>query len=397
MAGTRTARTFDWSEADLRSRRGIKWHRYGDSVLPAWVADMDCGVAEPVQRAIERMVARHDYGYPWRPEEDALAVAFADRMRTRFGWQPEPRLVLPVADLVQAVVAMLLAFTQTGQRVVLQTPIYPPFLEAIRSTGRLLAANPLLDTGARFELDTSDLRRQLDMGAGLLLVCNPHNPTGRVFSRPELLAIAEHAVEHDLVIVCDEIHADLVYAGAEHVAMAGLGPEIAARTVTITSATKSFNIPGLRCAVMHFGSEELRRRFEAAIPPRLLGSVNSVGVEATVAAWREGDAWLEGTLRHLARNRERVGAWTQSEALELGHHPPEATYLAWLDCRALDFGAATAQRFFLQRARVGLNAGEDFGPGGEGRVRLNFATSEAILEEVLGRLAGAIRSACDHR
>ena len=377
----------------MRARRGVKWHRYGDDVLPAWIADMDFVVAEPVRRALARLVEEGDYGYPAREGESGLESAFAHRMGDRFGWHVDAGLVVPVADLVQAIVASVVAFTGPGDGVVVQTPIYPPFLNAISSTGRRRVVHPLVDDGRRLAMDPRSLEAAVDAGTRLLLLCNPHNPSGRAFERAELEAVARVAVERDLVVVADEVHCDLVYPGSRHHVLAALGPEIAARTVTINSATKSFNIPGLRCGVMHFGSEELLARFRRAIPWRLLGTVGVTGADATVAAWRKGQPWLDAVLELPLVNRDRVAAWAAELAPAIGHRPPEATFLAWLDCAGVALGGARPQEFFLERARVGLHSGADFGLGGETCVRLNFATSPAILDELLERMARAIREA----
>lgn len=368
----------------MRRRRGVKWGRHGGDVLPAWIADMDLGVPEPVQQAILRVVEGRDYGYPLRAGDDCLEAAFAHRMRERFGWEVDRELVLPVADLVQAIVASVVAFAGPGEGVVVQTPIYPPFLHAAANAGRRLVVAPLEDDGKRFGFDPERLAAVVDEGTRLVLVCNPHNPTGRVFSREELEAIGRLAVERDLVIVSDEVHCDLVYPGARHVPMATLGADVAARTVTLNSATKSFNIAGLRCAVLHLGSPALLERFRRAIPERLLGTVGVLGVDASVAGWREGQPWLDEVMGVLGANRDRVAAWAAGLAPAVRHHPPEATYLAWLDCAGV---AEDPHRLFLEEARVALSAGADFGPGGETCVRLNFATSPHILDELLARMA----------
>jgi cystathionine beta-lyase len=375
----------------MRRRRGIKWHYYEEDVLPAWVADMDFGVAEPIQRALRRLVEDMDYGYAKRSGEAGLPVAFADRMRDRFGWEVDPELVRPVADLVQALVACITAFSEPGDGVAVQTPVYPPFLGSIDDTGRTRVANPLVDDGERMRLDVASLAAALGERTRVVLLCNPHNPSGRAFSVEELTALGRLAVERDLVIVSDEIHCDLVYPGARHVPVASLDEAIAARTVTLNSATKGFNIAGLRCAVMHFGSAALHDRFRAAIPDRMLGAVGVPGVDATVAAWRESQPWLDALLPILRANRDRIAAWVASELPALGYHVPEATYLAWLDCRALDLPGEHPQAFFLERARVGLGDGANFGPGGETCVRLNFATHPETLEEMLHRMSAALR------
>src|SRR5207237_3166767 len=217
------------------------------------------------------------------------------------------------------------------------------------------------------------LRELIDADTPLLLVCNPHNPTGRVFARPELEAIAAIVVERNLVVVADEVHADLAYPGSTHIPFASLGPEVAARTVTITSATKAYNIPGLRCGLMHFGSTALREKFRMRVPDRLLGKVNRFGMEATVAAWSDSSDWFQQVMDVLQRNRERVGRFIAAELPAVRHYSPEAGYLAWLDCRELEL-ARPPQQFFLERARVALNDGAEFGTPGQGHVRLNFAT-----------------------
>jgi cystathionine beta-lyase len=351
---------------------------------------MDFDVAEPIQAAARRLVDDHAYGYDDYDIEQPLATAFAEYMQRQFGWQPPVDHVVPVADLVQAQFAAVSAFTLPGQGVVVQTPIYPPFLNAVREMGRRVVEHRLADDGSRYVLDTSSLAAVFGAGAPLLLLCNPHNPTGRTFERHELEAVAALAVDRQLTVVADEVHADLVYPGGRHIPFATLGPEVARRTVTVTSATKAYNIPGLRCGLMHFGSEELRERFRAAFPDRLLGKVNRFGTETTVAAWREGLPWLRQALAVLGANRDRLTARLAAELPRVGYHPPEATYLAWLDCSALRL-PVPPQHFLLERARLGLSDGVEFGPPGAGCVRLNFATTPAILEEILNRLVTGLR------
>ena len=311
---------------ELRARGGGKWHRYDPDVLPAFVADMDFLVAPPVQEALSRFTKRQDYGYGLQTDPGRLHAAFSAWMARRHGWRADPELTIATGDVVQAIVATLVAFTDPGEGVIAQTPVYPPFLTSIANTRRRLIENPLSESPERFEVDRAGLA-QAASEARLLLLCNPHNPTGRVFERAELEAIAAIARERDLTIVSDEIHADLIYEGARHIPIETLAPE---RTVTLTSATKGFNIPAVRTAVLHFGTPELKERFEARIPEHLLGVPSRFGIEATIAAWTEGEAWLAEVLAYLDANRRRVGEWAASTPL--GHHRPEATYLAWFDC-----------------------------------------------------------------
>jgi cystathionine beta-lyase len=225
--------------------------------------------------------------------------------------------------------------------------------------------------------------------ATMILLCNPHNPSGRVMTRAELESIAKIAAKHNLTIVSDEIHADLVYSGTKHIPMETVGAA-AERTVTLTSATKGFNIPGLRTSIAHFGSADLKERYDKKFPAHLLGGPNRIGVAATIAAWCEGEEWLNNVMVYLDRNRQRVAEWAAQA--NLGHHVPESTYLAWFDCRRLDVASGvTLQQHFLEHAKVALSEGSDFGEAGKGHVRLNFATSAEILEDILDRLSRALR------
>ena len=349
---------------------------------------MDFGVAPAITAALARLTENQEYGYAAR--EGALAAAFARRMQRRFGWQTDPADTLAIGDLVQASFSSVMAFSEPGDAVLLQLPSYPPFMRAIKDTGRRLIANPMRDNGTRWVLDLAAYEAAPDPRTRVLIFCHPQNPTGRAFSRAELEEVAAFAIRHDLIVVSDEIHADIVYPGNTHIPLASLHPDIAARTITITSATKSFNIPALRCAVMHFGAPALKDRFFERIPARLLGSPGVTGVDATVAAWDDGQPWLDEILAQLQANRDWLAQTIAAELPGVTMRSPEATYLAWLDCRALELPCSAGQ-FFLDRARVGLNFGETFGAQYAGFARLNFATPAPILREIVGRMSEAVR------
>ena len=374
------------SEDELRTRTGGKWRMHPPDVLPAFVAEMDFKVAPAVQAVIEGYVQRGDYGYGQFSDAGVLNDAFAAYMSRRHGWRPDPTLTVAIGDVVQGLVACIEAFSDHDAGVIAQTPVYPPFLMSIGWTGRRLVENPMVDDGSHFVLDLDGLERA-GPDASILLVCNPQNPTGRVFERQELEGIAAIADRHDLTIVSDEIHSDLIYPGRKHIPMETV-EGATGRTVTLTSATKGYNIPGLRTAIAHFSTPELKARFDTRIPEHMLGGPNRIGVAATIAAWAEADDWLAGVMTYLDRNRSRVAEWAAEH--RIGHHTPEATYLAWLDCRGLDLAEGmTPHQHFLDRARVALSQGHDFGAPGAGHVRLNFGTSAEVLEEILGRMAGA--------
>jgi cysteine-S-conjugate beta-lyase len=378
---------FVLSADQLRARNGVKWNMYPPDVLPAFVADMDFKVAPAIQDAIRQLAETQDYGYGQMAGPSQLFEAFSAWMARRHGWHPDPTLTHVNTDVVEGVVATIVAFSDPGDGIIAQTPVYPPFLRCIAGTGRRLVENPLVNDGTRFLVDLEGLERAASQ-ASMILLCNPHNPTGRVLERTELEGIATIAAAHNLTIVADEIHADLVYPGATHIPMEAIAAT-AERTVTLTSATKGFNIAGLRTSVAHFGSVGLKDKFDRTHPEHLLGGPSRFGVAATIAAWSGADAWLGSVMAYLDRNRRLVAKWAADA--NLGHYMPESTYLAWLDCRRLDLPAGlTPQQHFLENAKVALSEGADFGEPGRGHVRLNFATSAEIVEEILDRLGGAL-------
>ncbi|WP_245690784.1 MalY/PatB family protein [Sinosporangium album] len=369
----------------LGSRAGLKWATTPAGVIPAWVADMDFPIAPEIQSALTLRTG-HDLGYPHWLDEPAcgpLAEAFAERMELRYSWRPDPGHVRSYTDINQALQVLLHIFTEPGDKVALHTPGYYPFLETFVEMDRPLLPIPMIAKGDSWEFDADRLAEDLADGrCRVLLLVNPHNPTGRVFSEAELTALAELAERHDLLVLSDEIHADLTYGDARHIPFATLLPE---RTVTLTSATKAFNLGGIRCSVTHVGVPAVREALDRQ-PTHLYGAANLLGVEATVAAWRHGDAWLDEVRAVLDRNRRMV-----ADLLPKGvtYRVPEATYLAWLDFHAVELGDEPAE-FVRREAHVRLSSGATFGPGGEGFSRLNFATSGPVLHEMLHRLAAAV-------
>lgn len=381
---------FDPPLAWLRAKRGVKWRRPGAQVLPAWVADMDFAVCPAVHDAISDLLERGDLGYPdWT--SNPLAEPFSERMSTRYGWRPDPGHVRGVTDLIQAVQIVTELCTKPGDGVVAHVPNYPPFLASLATMGRQLVPSPMVTSGTRWSFDAERLEKQVRTdGAKVLLLVNPHNPTGRVLDRYELTQLAEIACRHDLIVISDEIHAELIHGNAEHIPFASLSAEIEARTITITSASKSFNLAGLRAAVAHVGPAWVRDAWDR-LPPDLLGATNVIGVEATLAAWRAGDSWLGELRDHLTAQRDHFA--TQIHTLAgVTLRLPEATYLAWLDCTSTRI-AGDPSDFFAEHGHVKLSPGPSFGPGGEGHARLNFATSRPMLDEIIKRMSIALQTA----
>ena len=376
--------------SSLRQRLGEKWTTYPDDVLAAWVADMDFPVAEPLRKLFAGMLEHTDFGYPVNPTVRDLPSVFAQRMQARYGWQIAPERVEVLTDVVQGLYLAILTSSDPGDALITPVPIYPPFLAALRDLQRVPVWQRYERSGASYRVDLERLRAELHPRTRMLLVCNPHNPSGHVLAREELEALARIALERDLVVVSDEIHSDLVFRGARHVPFAALGPEVAERTITLTSATKAFNIAGLRVAVAAFGSAALQKRFNS-IHPHVRGGLNTVGLAATRVAWLECQDWQDRALAYLESNRDFVAAHVQRHWPQVEHVPPQATYLSWFDCRALRLEPSPF-RFFLDRGRVALSDGARFGESGQGFVRLNFATSRAILTQVLERMGKAIET-----
>lgn len=372
----------------LRHKPGIKWRRFGEGVLPAWVADMDFPIPPVVREALVEVVEGGDLGYPdWRGGSP-LREAFAARMAARYGWEPDPGRVRELTDIIQGLQLSLHLASAPGDAVAIHTPSYPPFLSSIEAMGRRLVPLPMEDTPAGWRFDAARAEAAIaEARCRVLVLVNPHNPTGRVFTREELVALAEIAERHDLVVVSDEVHAELAFSPQVHVPFAGIDSAVARRTITLTSATKAFNLAGIRCAVAHLGPDEVLAAREAA-PSELFGQPSNLSVAATLAAWQRGGPWAAAVLEYLQANRDVLAEGIAAGLPSVGHHRPEGTYLAWLDVRPLDLGPDPAARV-LERAKVAVGRGRDFGPGGEGFIRVNFATSRPLLSEILARLTGA--------
>jgi cystathionine beta-lyase len=382
---------FDNLDIDLlKARVSEKWNTFPADVLPAWVAEMDFPLAAPIRRVLENALERDDLGYPISPRNTGLPEVFAERMQERFDWTVDPRMTDVITDVVQGMYVAIDRYSEPGDGVIVQTPIYPPFLSAVAETKRRLIDNRLVSGSDGFEIDFDALRASIDERTKLFMLCNPHNPTGRVLRRDELEALANIAIEHDLVVVSDEIHGDLVFDGRRHIPIASLSPEIAKRTLTLTSATKAFNIPGTRCAMAHFGSPELRSGYRS-IPRHIRGGIGLLGIYATMAAWRDSSDWLAQVRDYLQGNRDIVADFVEQRLPGVTHHACEATYLAWLDCSGVELTGSPASHI-LETQHLALNEGRAFGEGYDACTRVNFATSRRLLGEVLERIEKAFQT-----
>jgi cysteine-S-conjugate beta-lyase len=362
----------------LRRRRSAKWAMYPQA-LPAWVAEMDFPLATPVKRALAEAIELDDCGYA-APAELGLAGAFAEFAAARLGWEVDPAQVTASANVVVAITDVLRELVEPGARVVVNTPVYHPFFGIVEELGCELAEAPLRDG----ELDVEAVEREFAAGATALILCSPHNPTGGVPSREQLAAIADAAATHDAWVLADEIHAPLTLPGAEHVPFLTVSPAAREHGIAFCSASKTFNLAGLQCAQTITASERAAAVIEA-LPFRAKHG-GHLGAIASIAAFREGGLWLDDVLAVLDNNRALLGELLAARLPGVGHRPPRAGYLAWLDLRALGLGDDPAEAI-LERGGLALNPGPSFGPQGAGFARLNFGTSPALVEEAVERIA----------
>jgi cystathionine beta-lyase len=374
---------------ERRHTESSKWHKFGPDVLPMWVADMDFASPEPVVRALRERVEHGIYGYLL--EQPEFYEVVTDRLWKRYGWRVAPDAVVLLPGVIPSFNMAARALTKSGDGMLMQTPVYPPILRCPGNMG-LTRDEVALARGpeGRYEVDWDLFARAIQPRTRLFLLCNPHNPVGRVFRREELERMAEVCARHDLVICADEIHCDLLYPGHQHVPFATLGPEVEARTITLMAPSKTFNLAGLKASIAIIPDPALRERFVAAKADMVHG-VNVLGYTALVAAYRDGQEWLDALLRYLEANRDFLAEYVRNRLPGVRMARPEGTYLAWLDCREAGIPGGDPFTFFLERARVALHDGNAFGPGGEGFVRLNFGCPRALLVEGLERMGRAFQ------
>jgi len=378
---------------DRRNTGSLKWDKYkGKDIIPMWVADMDFQAPPAVLDALHKRVEHGIFGYAAPPED--LVEAVVERLATKYQWKIKPYWIVWLPGLVPALNVACRAFGDGEDEVLTFTPIYPPFLSAPGLAGKTLKTIPLRREADLFTFDIERLENEISPRSKVLLLCNPHNPVGRRYSRLELESVAETCLKHNLVICSDEIHCDLILDGGEHVPIATLGSEISARTITLMSPSKTFNLPGLNCAFAVIPDEELRRRFLRS-RKGIVPGVNALGFAACLAAYRDGEDWRKELIEYLRGNMDIVQKFVNDEIPRLSMDNVEATYLAWIDCRELQIRNPAG--FFLQAGLaplgpgpggIGLSNGRDF--GGEGYVRLNFGCPRETLSEALDRMKRAV-------
>jgi cystathionine beta-lyase len=383
---------------DRRQTNSIKWTVYPEDVLPMWVADMDFSVPEQIISALNAAVEHGVFGYEMPSQ--ALRQSVAARMKALYDWDVDEKSVVPVTGLVSGFYAAASALCQPGDGYLIQTPVYMPFNSIQQNLGVIRQEAQLTRVAEgqtiRYEIDWDGFEKAFNSGGSktkMFLLCNPHNPSGQVYTREELLKMAEFCLKNDTVMVSDEIHSELLLDGAKHTPMAALSPEIAGRSITLIAPSKTFNIAGLFCGFAIIPNPELRQRYQTVVE-RMTLHVASLSLVAAQAAFSgECDAWLKELNAYLTQNRDYLVDFVKKNLPGMRVTIPDATYLAWLDCSELvNSGKINGNpfQFFLKEAKVALNDGAAFGTGGENFVRLNFGCPREMLKDGLERIQKAL-------
>jgi cystathionine beta-lyase len=371
----------------LRQRSSTKWQKYPPEVLPLFVAETDFAPAPAITRALSRAVQLGDTGYT--PPDPGIAQAYVDFAQRRFGWAVDAARVRTTCDVMMGVVEILRRVTAPGDRVIVTPPVYPPFYECIPEAGAVVERVPLLDTGTAWELDLAGIEAALAAGARAVLLCNPHNPTGTAHSRESLEALAEIAARHAAAVISDEIHAPLVHAGQRFTPFLDASPVAARVGYTVTSASKAFNLAGLKCALM-VTADPQTADVVRSLPDEIEWRTGLFGAIAGVAAFsQESDEWLDGLLAALDHNRNLLAALLDEHVPGARYRIPDAGFLAWVDLSALGWGDNPAVRI-RRDADVALHLGPLFGDEGRGHVRINFGCSPDVLRQAVERIGSLV-------
>lgn len=355
-----------------------------------WVADMDFRSPQPVIDALVRRAEHGIFGYPTR--SDNYFQAIINWQKKRHGWETRRSWVITTPGVVPAISLAIQAFTQPGDKIVVQPPVYYPFFKLVSNTGRQIVENPLLESDGFYRMDYENLDTQLsDSRVGMMILCSPHNPVGRVWTREELTRLGQVCAKHEVLVVSDEIHSDLVFSWARHTPFAAISPEFEQNSVTLLAPSKTFNLAGLSTSIAIIPDDRLNSRFCHVIEAAGTGGSSIFGMTALEAAYTQGEEWLDQLLEYLEGNLIFLEQFFRSHIPEIQVRRPEGTYLVWLDCRALGLDRAGLRKFMIDNAGLGLNEGAVFGSPGEGYMRLNAACPRSVLEQSLERLARAVK------
>ena len=376
-------------------RRGTgseKWDGLMDDfgrtdLLPMWVADMDFSAPPAVLEALEKKIGEGALGYPMIP--DSLLDAIRGWEKSRYGWDFGREAISWAPGVVAGLSFAVMGLTKPGDHIIIQTPVYKPFYRTVEEAGRIIAKNPLVYENGRWTMDFDGLEKMITPTCRTLILCSPHNPVGRVWSREELERLADIAKRKNMIIISDEIHQDLVYSDARHICIGSL-PEMDRRTVTFIAPSKTFNIAGLKASVAIIPSEHLRGIYVSVIERFHLNSLNILGITAMEAAYGKSGEWHKQLMEYLEANRDYMEAFLKERMPKAHMDHPEGTYIFWIDFRGYGFNEEQLNDFLVNDAKVALDPGSWFGVEGEGFARLNIGTTRAQLKEGLERIADAL-------
>jgi cystathionine beta-lyase len=363
---------------------GRKLYFGKEDILPMWVADMDFRTPDFIVEAMKNRMEHEIFGYTLRP--DSLYQAIMDWMYRRHGWKIEKDWIVFTPGVVPAFNMCVLAYSKPGDKVVVQSPVYFPFFGAVDLNKRLLVNNQLNRYNDKYEMDLNDLRSKIDASTKMMLFCSPHNPVGRVWTSEELKGLAKICVDHNLVMISDEIHSDLIFKGHKHIPYAMLNEEAALNSVTCIAPSKTFNVAGLSTSALIIPNPELRTKFNEVQDTLHLAGGNIFGSIAMEAAYARGDEWLSQAIEYIEGNVNYVEQFAKQNLPQMKVIHPEGTYMAWLDFSALKMSDADLRKFMIEEVKVGFNHGPVFGSGGEGFQRINLGCPRDIVKEAMNRL-----------
>lgn len=356
--------------------------------IPMWVADMDFKAAQPIIDAILERTRHGIYGYTVREESHYETVCSFQKKRKN--WDIDKKLISFSLGVVPSICMIIKELTLPEDRIIIQTPVYRPFFNAVKDAERELLESPLKEVDGRFYMDFTDIEEKARLGAKWLILCSPHNPVGRVWSRGELEQLGDLCIKYDIKVIADEIHSDLILWGNTHVPFAAISEEYRKRTVTCIAASKTFNLAGLQSAVVVFPDVQTKTKFDAAWKRLHIECNNCLSMAGTQAAYQHGEEWLDQLIPYIEGNVDFVLDYCSKYIPEIKPIRPEGTYLIWLDCRSLSLNGKQLIEFMSIRAGVALSAGTYFGKNGEGFMRMNVACPRATVEKALGRIRAAL-------
>lgn len=389
------AMSYDFDQPISRlGTASVKWDQlerlFGEQeIIPMWVADMDFKSPPAVVEALTERAKQGVYGYTIRTQ--GYYDAIIGWQKRRHNWQVEQEWLSSCPGVVPALSLIVSAFTQPGDKVLLQSPVYHPFYDVIAENGREIVCNELVLQGGRYQIDFASLEQQLQDGVKLMLLCSPHNPVGRVWQRDELIRLGELCLKYNVLVICDEIHCDLVYPGQQHIPFASLSEEFAQNSITCIAPSKTFNLAGLQTSVIILPNREHRNLYNRALKSHALFLENFFAVTAVEAAYNHGEEWLDQLMRYLQGNLDFLTDYLTDQISEIKVIKPEGTYLVWLDCRQLGMDAKQIKQWMYHEAKVALIEGSTFGKNGEGFLRMNIACPRSVLAEALDRIQQAVK------